>query len=87
VKKFLKDLKLFFYGALFDGADERLKRKAHYINLDLLSVILSDEIGIPNPLYYHTVELLPYLASELPSWRVMESSSLLWRALGEFGEP
>jgi len=88
VKGFLRNVRLFFIGALgFDNATDKLRKKALYTDLDLLTLILSDEIGIPNPLYYHTVELLPYLSSEVEAWRESERASILWRVLGEIGEP
>jgi hypothetical protein len=87
VRKFLENLKLFFYGALFKGSTEKLEARAAALNEDLLTIILSDRVGIPNPLYYHTVELLPYLHRELHSWRNTSKESILGRAFGEVGEP
>ncbi|ADU96534.1 hypothetical protein [Thermovibrio ammonificans] len=87
MRKFLNGVKLFFKGAVAEGATEKLEKRAHYLNLDLLSVVLSHELGIPNPLFYHTVELLPYLAPQLEVWRRSEKETILGRALGECGEP
>jgi len=88
VRRFLNSLGLFFVGALgTENATDKLLKKARYLDFDLLTLILSDEIGIPNPLYYHTVELLPYLSGELEAWRESEKASILWRVLSETGEP
>jgi len=88
VKRWLSNLKLFFEGALgTENATDKLVKRAHYLDFDLLTLILSDEVGIPNPLYYHAVELLPYLSCQLEAWRESEKDSILWRVLGETGEP
>jgi predicted RNA-binding protein YlxR (DUF448 family) len=80
-------LQLFFEGATLHCATEKLQKRAYYLNQDLITLILSDQIGIPNPLYYHSVELLPYLWKEVESWKRAEKKSALGRALSEFGEP
>ncbi len=88
MRRWIGNLKLFFEGALgLEPAREKLLKGAHYRDFDLLTLILSDEIGIPNPLYYHTVELLPYLWAQAQAWRESEKSSILWRVLSESGEP
>ena len=88
MKEWLNNLKLFFIGALgTENATDKLKKRARYTDFDIIMLILSDEVGIPNPLYYHTVELLPHLASSVEAWRLSEKGSSLWRALSELGEP
>ncbi|WP_457679123.1 hypothetical protein [Thermovibrio sp.] len=88
MRRLIKSVKLFFIGALgSENGREKLLKRAHYKELDLITLILSEEIGIPNPLYYHTVELLPYLSNSLKSFRESEKESSIWRVLSETGEP
>jgi len=88
VKRLVKFLKLFFKGAVGDPF-EKVEYMEGILNDQLLTVILSERLGIPNPMYYYLVELLPYLGEEIPNWEVRSSNrkTILDRALKEFGEP
>ncbi|TCK06556.1 hypothetical protein [Phorcysia thermohydrogeniphila] len=89
MKEFLKNLKLFFKGALLDSATDKLEYKAKVLNDNLLTVVLSHRLGIPNPVHYYLVELLPHIAVEIKGWerRMADRKSVISRALGEVGEP
>jgi len=44
-------------------------RKEAYDEYDnLLLLLYSDFLGIPNPISYYMLELLPYLADEMEPW-------------------
>jgi len=87
--KFLKSLKLFFKGALVDSSTDKLEAKAKSLNDNLLTVVLSERLGMPNPMYYYMVEILPYIAEDLEGWnrRMADRKSVIGRVLGEIGEP
>ena len=89
MKEFFKNLKLFFKGALLDSATDKLEYKAKVLNDNLLTVVLSHRLGIPNPVHYYLVELLPHIAVEVKGWerRMADRKSVISRALGEVGEP
>ena len=88
MKKLFEFLKLFFKGAVGDPF-ERIEYMEGILNDQLLTVVLSERLGIPNSMYYYLVELLPYLAEEIQGWEVRSSNrkTVLDRALREFGEP
>lgn len=87
--KFLKSLKLFFKGVLVDSSTDKLEAKAKSLNDNLLTVVLSERLGMPNPMYYYMVEILPYIAEDLEGWnrRMADRKSVISRVLGEIGEP
>ncbi|GAB6076908.1 hypothetical protein [Desulfurobacterium crinifex] len=87
--KFLKSLKFFFKGALVDSSTDKLEAKAKSLNDNLLTVVLSERLGMPNPMYYYMVEILPYIAEDLEGWnrRMADRKSVISRVLGEIGEP
>jgi len=89
VRRFLKGLGFFFKGALIDSATDKIEYRAKVLNDNLLTVVLSHRLGIPNPLQYYLVELLPYLAEDVKGWerRMADRKSVIPRALGEVGEP
>lgn len=82
-------LKLFFKGALLDQSTEKIEARAKELNNRLLILILSHKLGIPNLLFYHTVEILPYLCENLKGLerRILDRKSLISRLTGEIGEP
>ncbi len=87
--KFLKSLKLFFKGAVVDSSTDKLEAKAKSLNDNLLTVVLSERLGIPNPMYYYMVEILPYIAGDLEGWnrRMADRKSVISKFAGEIGEP
>jgi len=89
VKNFLRTVKLFFRGAVLDSAVDKIEYKAKVLNDNLLTVVLSHRLGIPNPVHYYLVELLPHIAVEVKGWerRMADRKSVISRALGEVGEP
>ncbi|ADY73661.1 hypothetical protein Dester_1023 [Desulfurobacterium thermolithotrophum DSM 11699] len=88
-KNLLDKFKLFFKGAFVDSSTDKLEVKARNINDNLLTVVLSERLGIPNPMYYYTIEILPYIAKDLKGWnrRMAEKKSIISSAIGEIGEP
>ncbi len=89
MKEWLKAVKLFFRGAVSDSATDKLEYKAAVLNDTFLTVVLSERLGIPNPMAYYTAELLPYIGNDLPGWerRMADRESVISRVMGEVGEP
>ena len=89
MRELFKTLKLFFKGAVLDSATDKLEYRAKVLNDNLLTIILSHRLGIPNPMYYYLAELLPYIAVEIKGWerRMADRKSVISRTFGEVGEP
>ncbi len=89
MKRIKEFMKLFFKGAVTDNATDKIDAFAKIYNDMFLTSVFSDKIGIPNPLYYYYVELLPYLAEEIKGWevRITNRKTILGRAIEEGGEP
>jgi hypothetical protein len=87
--RLLNNLKLFFKGAMVDTSSEVIEAAANMMQDNFMIVIFSDFLGIPNPLSYYTIELLPYFGDKLPGWemRMSDRKSVLAKAMGEIGEP
>lgn len=68
--KLLEDIKLFFQGAfdLKDRSTGIIKKEANDEMDNFLLLCFSDLLGIPNPINYYTLEILPYVAEDLDSW-------------------
>ena len=70
IKKFLVSLKEFLYGFFIESAVDLLEKEA-YEQQDLYTLLLfSDLLGIPNPVSYYTLELLPYIAEDMEEWQI-----------------
>ncbi len=70
LKEFLKGLKEFLYGFFIESAVDLLEKEV-YEQEDLYTLLLfSDLLGIPNPVSYYTLELLPYIAEDMENWEV-----------------
>jgi hypothetical protein len=89
MKSFKEFIKLFFKGAIVDNATDKINTVAKTYDDTFLTLVFSDRIGIPNPLYYYYIELLPYLAQEIKGWemRIANRKTILGRAIEEIGEP
>lgn len=59
-------LKIFFKSSLEPADGPRVEA---YDEIDaFLLLCFSDALGIPNPHSYYMIELLPYVAEDLPAW-------------------
>jgi hypothetical protein len=75
VNRLLKKLKkgweliaLFHQGAFLDRRMAVVRKEAFDINDNLMLLLFGDFIGIPNPMSYYMLELLPLVADELAPW-------------------
>ena len=78
---------LFFYGASFDKRLGVVKKEAFDVNDEVMLLLFSDYLGIPNPASYYMMELLPYVAKDIPGWerRMMNRQMLLAEKAGQYG--
>ncbi len=84
-KKFLVAVKEFSYGFFIESAVDLLEKEA-YEQQDLYTLLLfSDLLGIPNPVSYYTLELLPYIAEDMEDWetRMLRKEEVLAEKFGK----
>ncbi|MEF8801471.1 MAG: hypothetical protein V5A38_03835 [Halolamina sp.] len=70
-----------YHGMIEHPAFEKIEKEAEDIEDVFLFACFSDAFGIPSPVSYYTVELLPYLLEEFEQWerRMWDRESLLER--------
>jgi len=63
-----------------------LRKEAFDNNDNFIILLFGDLLGIPNPVSYYTLELLPYLAEELEGWerRMQNRKSIVAEKFGQF---
>lgn len=70
-----------YHGMVEHPAFEKIEKEAEDVEDAFLFACFADAFGIPSPVSYYTVELLPYLAEEFESWerRMWDRGSLIER--------
>jgi hypothetical protein len=68
LKKWWRLFALFHQGAFLDRRMAVVRKEAFDINDNLMLLLFGDFIGIPNPMSYYMLELLPLMADELVPW-------------------
>lgn len=85
VKQFIKDIGLFFKGATdFDRKSKGMLEKEASYEMDYFMLLCyADLLGLPLPLNYYTLEILPYLAEDMDNWlgRMVDRKSM-WEEKG-----
>lgn len=87
IKIIAENIKGFMYGFFIESAVDLLEREA-YEEQDLYTLILfSDLLGIPNPISYYTIELLPYMSEDMENWekRMLRKGEVLAEQFGKHG--
>ncbi|MCD6435950.1 MAG: hypothetical protein J7L15_06135 [Clostridiales bacterium] len=82
LNKLLKDFALFFKGATDakGKAYEMLQSEVKSEMDNFILICYSDLLGIPLPINYYTLELLPYLVNEIDDWdRRMSGRKSVWQ--------
>lgn len=76
----------FLEGAFKVKASSVIRKEAFDLNDDFMLLLFGDFLGIPNPVSYYTLELLPYLADELESWerRILNRKSIIAEKAGQY---
>lgn len=81
LKKFISNFSMFFKGATdFKGrAYEMMQAEAKSEMDNFILICYSDLLGIPLPINYYTLELLPYLVDEMADWdKRMNKRKSVW---------
>lgn len=88
IKNFLNDMRLFFKGATdFRRKSTAILEKEANDEMDnFILLCFSDNLGIPLPISYYTLELLPYLEEDLERWsvRMMDRKSIWLEKFGDY---
>lgn len=88
INNLMENIKLFLQGAfdLKSKSTAILEKEAKYEMDNFFLLCFSDFIGIPNPISYYTLEVLPYVADELDSWetRILGRKSILADKAGAY---
>jgi hypothetical protein len=58
-----------FFGTFVDKSVGIIRKEAFDMNDNMMLLLYGDLLGIPNPISYYSLELLPYLAEELEPWQ------------------
>lgn len=88
-KERLKEVIAMFFSGAFDFQDKSrsfMKKEALDEMDNFMILCFGDLLGIPTPVSYYTLELLPYLAEDLEKWemRVLKRESVLADRWGDF---
>ena len=59
---------LFHHGTFVDKRMAVVRKEAFDINDNLMILLFGDFLGVPNPMSYYMLELLPYVANDLEPW-------------------
>lgn len=70
-----------YHGMIEHPASEKIEQEAEDIEDAMLFSLFADAFGIPSPVSYYAVELLPYLAEEFEGFerRMWDRHSLIER--------
>ena len=70
-----------YHGMIEHPSFEKIEKEAEDVEDEFFFACFADAFGIPSPVSYYTVELLPYLTDELEQWerRMWDRESLLER--------
>ena len=86
VKKTWEFIVLFHHGTFVDKRMAVVRKEAFDINDNLMLLLFGDFLGIPNPISYYTLELLPYMAEELVPWerRMQNRKTIVAEKAGQY---
>ncbi len=86
IRKLLYWGKLFIFGTFMDKRNAVVRKEAFDENDDLMLLLFGDYLGIPNPISYYMLELLPYVASDMEAWerRIQNRRMILAEKAAQF---
>jgi hypothetical protein len=58
----------FFHGSFVSKRMAVVRKEAFDVNDNLMLLLFGDFLGIPNPVSYYMLELLPYVMEDLVPW-------------------
>ncbi|MFC7044023.1 hypothetical protein ACFQH6_20075 [Halobacteriaceae archaeon GCM10025711] len=70
-----------YHGMIEHPSFEKIEKEAEDLEDEFYFAAFADAFGIPSPVSYYTVELLPYLAEDFEKWerRMWDRESLIER--------
>jgi hypothetical protein len=76
----------FLEGIFKIHASSIIRKEAFDLNDDFMLLLFGDFLGIPNPISYYSLELLPYLANEFEGWerRILNRKSIVAEKAGQY---
>jgi hypothetical protein len=74
------------FGSFVEIGTQAIRKEAFDINDNLMLLLFGDFLGIPNPISYYTLELLPYVAEELVPWerRMQNRKTIVAEKAGQY---
>ena len=74
------------FGSFVEIGTQAIRKEAFDINDNLMLLLFGDFLGIPNPISYYTLELLPYMAEELVPWerRMQNRKTIVAEKAGQY---
>jgi hypothetical protein len=74
------------FGSFVEIGTQAIRKEAFDINDNLMLLLFGDFLGIPNPISYYTLELLPYMVEELVPWerRMQNRKSIMAEKAGQY---
>lgn len=88
MNKIMENIKLFFKGATdYKGKSTAMLEKEANDEMDnFILICFADNLGIPLPISYYTLELLPYLAEDIERWsgRMMDRKNIWMEKWGDY---
>lgn len=69
----------FVIGTFMEKRVAAVRKEAWDMNDNVMLLLFGDYLGLPNPISYYSLELLPYLAEEMIPWqrRIMNRQSVV----------
>jgi hypothetical protein len=69
---------MFVVASFLEKRASAIRKEAWDMNDNVMLLLFGDFLGLPNPISYYTLELLPYLAEDLLPWqrRIMNRKSV-----------
>lgn len=69
----------FVFGTFLEKRSSAVRKEAWDMNDNIMLLLFGDYLGLPNPISYYTLEILPYMADDILPWqrRIMNRQSIV----------
>jgi hypothetical protein len=70
---------MFVVASFLEKRTAAIRKEAWDMNDNVMLLLFGDYLGLPNPISYYTLEILPYLAEDMLPWqrRIMNRRSVV----------
>jgi hypothetical protein len=77
---------MFVIASFLEKRYSAIRKEAWDMNDNVMLLLFGDFLGLPNPVSYYTLELLPYLAEEMTPWqrRIMNRQSVVAEKMAQY---